>query len=339
MRLEHPADAAEALSESAFPDVRDRVHALASWVAEGVIGRDTVIQALFIALLTEGHVLLEGPPGLAKTRIAQRFAATVEGKFRRIQFTPDLLPGDLTGTEILEPGTHALIFRPGPVFCNVLLADEINRAPAKVQSALLEAMEERQVTAGDTTHKLAPPFIVLATQNPIEHDGTWDLPQAQFDRFMMRVPIGYPTLGHERAILDLTLGEAARTHPQTSPPLPMSAETLSAGRAAVAAVHLSDIVRDYVVRLVDGTRTGTGLRHDVATHLSHAVSPRGTIMLARASQARAWLMGRDHVLPEDIAALAPLVLGHRMGLSYRAEADGITTDSLVARLLETVDVV
>ncbi len=193
MRLGQPDPRPLDSAPAAVPDSADEdatraaIAARADWIRARVIGRDQVIEALFIALLTRGHVLLEGPPGLAKTRIAQLFAQTVEGVFRRIQFTPDLLPGDLTGAEILEPGTHALVFRRGPIFCNVLLADEINRAPAKVQSALLEAMEERQVTAGDTTHALDRPFIVLATQNPIEHEGTWDLPQAQFDRFMLRV--------------------------------------------------------------------------------------------------------------------------------------------------------
>lgn len=304
-----------------------------------MIGQSRVVSSLLIGLLADGHILLEGAPGLAKTRIARLLAEAMEGVFNRIQFTPDLLPSDLTGSSIYDPREHRFDFQEGPIFGNFILADEINRAPAKVQSALLEAMEERQVTSGKKSLKLEEPFFVIATQNPIEHEGTWDLPQAQLDRFLMLVTVDYPDRIAEREIFDLVLEEAVNADRPGEPPKKISKEALAKARRLVLDVHLSDPIRDYIVRLIAGTRADPKSLVGVDEHLSHPVSPRGSVSLGRAAQARAWLLERDHVLPEDVAALAPNVLRHRMGLSYRAEADGVTPDEIIQNLLEQVDVV
>ncbi len=318
-----------------FAELSDRLNAL-------VLGQETTAEHLLIALLCGGHVLLQGAPGLAKTRIARLLALSIEGDYKRIQFTPDLLPSDLIGATVYHSGDHRFEFQKGPIFANFILADEINRAPAKVQSALLEAMEERQVTAGETTYRLPPPFFVVATQNPIEHEGTWDLPQAQLDRFLMQINVDYPAAATERRILDLVMAEtgAADTDDGGREGLPViSKSRLQAASALVSAVHLSEIVRDFIVRLIAGTRNEPEPIPGVGEHLSHPISPRGTIMLARTAQARAWLRDRDHVLPEDVLALAPDVLRHRFGLSYRAEADGIAPDHVVQALVEQTHVV
>jgi len=306
-----------------------------------VVGQEEATEHLLIALLADGHVLLQGAPGLAKTRIARLLAGRIEGQFNRIQFTPDLLPSDLVGGAIYQAAEQRFEFQPGPVFANFILADEINRAPAKVQSALLEAMEERQVSSGDTTYRLKAPFFVVATQNPIEHDGTWDLPQAQLDRFLMQIELDYPAAAVERKILDLAMDEAQAALSKTeamSKPVIAKADVHCA-KLAVSEVYLAEPVRDYIVRLVAWTRGDPVPLTGVGEHLSHPVSPRGTIMLARTAQARAWLRGRDHVLPEDVQALAPDVLRHRIGLSYRAEADGVAPGDVIAALLDQVDAV
>ncbi len=315
---------------------------LSTWLKLRVVGQDAAIDNILIALLADGHVLLEGAPGLAKTRLARLLAQALEGDYRRIQFTPDLLPGDLIGTPIYQPDDHRFVFQKGPVFANYILADEINRAPAKVQSALLEAMEERQVTAGEDSYALETPFFVVATQNPIEHDGTWDLPQAQLDRFVMQINLGYPQAAVERDILDLVLGETGAMLSDEGlddPPPVISKRELHGAKQAVSDVHLSEIVRRYLVRLIAGTRDDPRPLDGVGEHLSHPVSPRGTVMLARTAQGRAWMHGRDHVLPEDVAAVAPVVLRHRIGLTYRAEADGVAPDAIVTALIEQVNVV
>jgi MoxR-like ATPase len=304
-----------------------------------MIGQSETVTNLLIGLLADGHVLLEGAPGLAKTRIARLLSQSMEGVFNRIQFTPDLLPSDLTGSAIYDSKEQRFDFQEGPIFGNFILADEINRAPAKVQSALLEAMEERQVTSGKTSFRLDEPFFVMATQNPIEHEGTWDLPQAQLDRFLMHIRVDYPDLAAERDIFDLVLKEAVEAGAPGELPVPITKAALSEARRSVLDVHLSDPIRDYIVRLIAGTRADPKSLVGVDEHLSHPVSPRGSVSLGRTSQARAWLMERDHVLPEDVAALAPNVLRHRMGLSYRAEADGVTPDEIIQNLLEQVDVV
>ena len=315
-----------------FVDLRDRLEA-------GMIGQSQAVVSLLIGLLADGHILLEGAPGLAKTRLARLLAEAMEGVFNRIQFTPDLLPSDLTGSSIYDSREQKFDFQMGPVFGNFILADEINRAPAKVQSALLEAMEERQVTSGTKSFKLEAPFFVIATQNPIEHEGTWELPQAQLDRFLLHVTIDYPALIAERNILDLVLQEAVEALIPSEAPTPISKADLAEARRLVLDVHLSDPIRDYIVRLISGTRGDPESLNGVDEHLSHPVSPRGSVSLARTAQARAWLMERDHVLPEDVQALVFNALRHRMGLTYRAEADGVTPDQIIESLVEQVSVV
>ena len=316
--------------QETFAELRDRLKM-------GVVGQSRTVLNILVALLADGHVLLEGAPGLAKTRMARLLAESFEGEFHRIQFTPDLLPSDLTGSTIYDQREHRFDFQTGPLFGNFILADEINRAPAKVQSALLEAMEERQITAGKTSYPLEQPFCVIATQNPIEHEGTWELPQAQLDRFLLHLVIAYPESSAELEILDLAMREAAEGI--ATPPHLITKEELADARRSVLAVHVSEPVRDYVVRLVAGTRGDPDPIEGVGEHLSHPASPRGSISLVRAAQARAWLSGRDYVLPEDIGDLAPDVLRHRIGLSYRAEAEGIEAGEIIAALLEQVPVI
>lgn len=303
-----------------------------------MIGQNEAVTSLLVGLLADGHVLLEGAPGLAKTRIARLLSESIEGDFNRIQFTPDLLPSDLTGSSIYDSREHRFDFQPGPIFGNFILADEINRAPAKVQSALLEAMEERQVTTGRESMKLDSPFFVIATQNPIEHEGTWDLPQAQQDRFLLHITVDYPDPGAERLIFDLVMNEAAAAKTPSGPPANITKAQLAEARDEVLDVHISDPVRDYIVRLISATRGQPESLEGVDEHLSHPVSPRGSAALGRSAQARAWLSQRDHVLPEDVTAMAPNVLRHRMGMSYRAEADGVTSDDVIRNLLEQVSV-
>lgn len=317
---------------SLFRDLRQRLQAV-------VVGQPLMIDRLVLALLSDGHVLLEGAPGLAKTRIARALAAAFEGRFNRVQFTPDLMPQDLTGSAIFDPASLQFEFRKGPIFTNFLLADEINRAPAKVQSALLEAMEERQVTSGDETHVLAQPFFVIATQNPIEHEGTWDLPEAQLDRFLMHVRVGYPDAATESALLDIALAEAEGQidgRGATGTVDRIAPSELAAARHAVLDVFLSEPVRDYIVRLVDFSRRADELPDDLKGLMSHPLSPRGSIALARVAKASAWLEGRDHVVPDDVLAHASNVLRHRIGLSHLAEAEGIAPDVIVERLISHV---
>ena len=318
-----------ALQET-FAEFRDRLQA-------GMVGQSRTVLNILVALLADGHVLLEGAPGLAKTRMARLLAESFEGVFHRIQFTPDLLPSDLTGSTIYAQREHRFDFQTGPLFGNFILADEINRAPAKVQAALLEAMEERQITAGKTSYPLEQPFCVIATQNPIEHEGTWELPQAQLDRFLLHLVISYPESSAEREILDLAMREAAEGW--VAPPHLITKGELADARRSVLAVHASEPVRDYVVRLVAGTRGDPEPIDGVGEHLSHPASPRGSISLVRAAQARAWLLGRDYVVPEDIGDLAPDVLRHRVGLSYRAEAEGGDSSEIIDTLLERIPVV
>ncbi|MEM7686383.1 MAG: MoxR family ATPase [Pseudomonadota bacterium] len=309
--------------------LRDRIRAR-------VIGQTRVVDHLLIALLSEGHVLLEGAPGLAKTRLARLISESIEGSFKRIQFTPDLLPSDLIGSLLFLAESGRFEFQKGPVFANFVLADEINRAPAKVQSALLEAMEERQVTSGDTTYPLEWPFFVIATQNPIEHEGTWDLPQAQLDRFLMQITINYPEQSNERAILDLAIEESVAQNPGAE--LLVQQSDLRAAQEEVRETYISEPIRDYIVRLISATRDDPEPLPGVGEHLACPASPRGTIMLARAAQASAWLEGRDHVLPEDVQQMALPVLGHRLMLTYRADADGVQRAAVVGALLDQVDV-
>jgi MoxR-like ATPase len=304
-----------------------------------IIGQEHLVDSLLIALLADGHLMVEGAPGLAKTTAIKELAASLQGDFRRLQFTPDLLPGDLTGTDVYRPTTGEFIFQPGPLFHNLILADEINRAPAKVQSALLEAMGEHQITVGGNTYPLPQPFMVMATQNPIEHEGTFPLPEAQLDRFLLYVRIGHPDVVAERAILKLARSQATRAldaRPSCSPRL-TTAQVLDA-RRQVLDIHMSSTVEEYLVQLVMATRHPAPYSEAMVRRISCGASPRATIALDRCARAHAWLLGKDYVAPEDVQAVAVDVLRHRVLLSFEAEADGVTPDALVRELLQLVPV-
>ena len=303
-------------------------------VARVVVGQQYLVDRLLVGLLANGHVLLEGVPGLAKTLSVRTLARAVTAEFSRIQFTPDLLPADIVGTLIYDPKTGAYSAKKGPVFANFVLADEINRAPAKVQSALLEAMQERQVTLGGETHALPSPFLVLATQNPIDQEGTYPLPEAQVDRFMLKLNVGYPTREEERRILDAMATTAPKLDVE---PVVTTAEILGA-RRAVDAVRVADAVRDYVVSLVLATRGQQPGGPDLGRFVQFGASPRATISLTLAAKAWAFLQGRDHVTPQDVKDVAPDVLRHRLILTYEADAEGVGADEVVRRVLDAVPV-
>ena len=308
--------------------------ALGAALEARVVGQRALTQRLLVALLCDGHVLVEGVPGLAKTTTVKTLAELLEADFHRIQFTPDLLPADLTGTEVFRAETGTFEFRPGPVFRNLVLADEINRAPAKVQSALLEAMEERQVSVGRASYPLPGLFMVMATQNPIEQDGTYPLPEAQLDRFLLHVQVGYPAPEAEHAILQLARGGTAHAPAKA---IASAAQVFAARRAALA-LHMAPALEKYLVELVLATRAPQAYDAALAPLLRLGASPRATLGLDRAARAHAWLAGRDYVSPEDIQAMAPDVLRHRLLLSYQARADGVAADEIVARLLARVPV-
>ena len=308
-----------------------------------LIGRENLVERMLIALLCGGHLLLEGAPGLAKTRAIKHFAEMLETRFSRIQATPDLLPSDLTGTTVFRQETGDFEFMRGPLFNHVILVDEINRAPPKVQSALLEAMAERQITVAGNTHQLLSPFLVAATQNPIEHEGTFPLPEAQLDRFLFFLHLAMPDVEDERKILDLSLNESIKESAghdgigdQTG--IRINHAMLAKAVQAVLKVHISEAVRDYIVRLVDATRGGSAAGEH-ARHIEHPASPRGSIGLAMASRAKAWLAGRDHVLPSDTADLASDVLCGRIGLNYQARAEGIQAREIMDRIVADTPVV
>ncbi|MEM7057581.1 MAG: MoxR family ATPase [Pseudomonadota bacterium] len=298
-------------------------------IEDHLIGRSPLVERMMIALLTGGHVLVEGVPGLAKTRSIRLLAAGLEASFARVQCTPDLMPSDLTGTPVFRPDSGTFEFVEGPIFHNLVLVDEINRAPPKVQSALLEGMAEGQVTSGGETYALPDPFLVMATQNPIEQEGTFPLPEAQRDRFQFHVLVDQPDVQEERQILDLVDAEGSAT-PQNDAPFALG--DLAAARDLVRQVHASPALKDYIVRLVTATREA-----DRCPEVQYAVSPRGSIALLAGARARAWLDGRDYAGPDDVATLASDALAHRMILTWRAEADGQTSRDLIARLLETVE--
>jgi MoxR-like ATPase len=313
-------------------EVQHRVAALAQTLERGLIGRTPLVERLLIALICGGHVLIEGAPGLAKTRAVKWLSGGLDASFARIQCTPDLMPADLTGTPVWRPDTGVFEFVPGPVFHSLVLVDEINRAPPKVQSALLEAMGEGQVTAGGTTHKLPDPFMVVATQNPIEHEGTFPLPEAQLDRFLFHVPVAMPDAVSERAILDLV--ERETSAPEDVLPR-LGAHEIRLAREEANSVHLAPALKDFMVRLVMATRDGSA-GPEVEAAIEHAVSPRGTLSLAAATRARAYLAGRAHGTPQDVQALAQDILAHRLGLTWRASAEGETPRSVVGRILARV---
>ena len=311
--------------------------ALRSELSRCIIGQAALVDRLLIALLADGHLLVEGAPGLAKTTAIKELGARIEGDFHRVQFTPDLLPADLTGTEIYRPQQGTFEFQRGPIFHNLLLADEVNRAPAKVQSALLEAMGERQVTVGSTTYPLPALFLVMATQNPIEQEGTYPLPEAQLDRFLMHVRVDYPDASAEAAILKFAR-DRARTalHEISAPARCLSLAQIFAAREEVLNLHLAPALEEYVVQLILATRAPKVYGDDLARWVAYGASPRGTIALDRCARAHAWLNGRDFVSPEDVHAVAHDVLRHRVLLSYEAEAEGVTSDRLIGALLERV---
>ena len=302
-----------------------------------IIGQTALIDRLLIALLADGHLLVEGAPGLAKTTAIKELAARIEADFHRVQFTPDLLPADLTGTEIYRPQSAHFEFQRGPIFHNLILADEVNRAPAKVQSALLEAMGERQVTVGRDTYALPALFLVMATQNPIEQEGTYPLPEAQLDRFLLHVRVDYPDAAAEAAILRLARERAsAAMHTHAAPERRLSQQQVFAARAEVLDLHLAPPLEEYLVQLVLATREPAAFGAELARYVAYGASPRGTIALDRCARAHAWLAGRDYVTPADVHAIAPDVLRHRVLLSYEAEAEGVDADKVVAMLLERV---
>ncbi|MDG1064786.1 MAG: MoxR family ATPase [Luminiphilus sp.] len=309
---------------------------LEQWLSGQIIGQHELIHKLLIALLADGHLLVEGAPGLAKTRAIKQMSEGIEGGFHRIQFTPDLLPGDITGTDIFRPQQGTFEFQQGPIFNNLILADEINRAPAKVQSALLEAMAERQVSVGTRTYPLPDMFLVMATQNPIEQEGTYPLPEAQLDRFLMQVNVSYPDAEAETRILKLARSEASGTTP--APPQPLSQDAVFKARQAVLSVHMAEAVEAYIVQLVIATREPGAYDSELSDWLEFGASPRATIALDRCARANAYLHGRDYVSPDDVQAVVTDCLKHRLILSFEAEAAGVTRSQVINRLLETVAV-
>jgi len=319
--------------------VSEQFQQLEAHVASLIVGQQHLINRMLIALLCDGHLLVEGAPGLAKTRAIKVLAESIEGNFHRLQFTPDLLPADLTGTDIYRPQDGSFEFREGPLFHNLILADEINRAPAKVQSALLESMEERQITVGENTYKLPDLFMVMATQNPIEQEGTYPLPEAQLDRFLMHVQVGYPTPEDERRILVLNRDEAkVGIRDNFAPPDVVPEATIMAGRKQILGLHLSDELEQYIVNVVVATRNPGKVNKDLEGHVMYGASPRACMGIDRAARAHAWLHGRDYVGPEDIQGVASDVLRHRLVMSFEAEADGISADSVIEGVLDGVGV-
>ncbi|NIJ68861.1 AAA family ATPase [Xanthomonas sp. 60] len=332
-----PPIVATAPAEAGNARLHDAFKALREALSGEIVGQSELVERLLIALLADGHLLVEGAPGLAKTTAIRALAARLEADFSRVQFTPDLLPADLTGTEIWRPQEGRFEFVPGPIFHPILLADEINRAPAKVQSALLEAMGERQVTVGRHTYALPPLFLVMATQNPIEQEGTFPLPEAQLDRFLMYVRIGYPDAGAETEILRLARERArgALDAPAT-PPQRLPLQDVHAARRAVLDLHVAPSLERYLVELVLATRDPARYDSALARRIAWGASPRGSIALERCARARAWLAGRDFVTPDDVRAVAPDVLRHRVLPSYEATAEGWDGERLVQELLALV---
>ncbi|MHB1332705.1 MAG: AAA family ATPase [Sulfuriferula sp.] len=308
-------------------------------VSQHIIGQEVLVERLLIALLADGHLLVEGAPGLAKTRAIKVLSEGIDADFHRVQFTPDLLPADLTGTDIFRPQDGSFQFQRGPLFHNLVLADEVNRAPAKVQSALLEAMAERQITVGTTTYPLPKVFLVMATQNPIEQEGTYPLPEAQLDRFLLHVKVDYPKAEAERQILQLARNEASQQLRKTAPAVvKLSQESLLAAREEVLEVYMADNLERYLVEIILATRNPSSYNPDLGSWVQWGASPRATIALDRCARAHAWLAGRNYVGPEDIQALAFDVLRHRVLLSYEAEADGHTPDHFIEKLIDLIPV-
>ena len=322
---------------------QEAILTLKKHVSSHIIGQEVLVDRLLIALLADGHLLVEGAPGLAKTKAIKVLSDGIESDFHRIQFTPDLLPADLTGTEVYRPQDGTFVFQQGPLFHNLVLADEINRAPAKVQSALLEAMAERQITVGKTTYKLPPLFMVMATQNPIEQEGTYPLPEAQLDRFLMHVSIGYPDAAAEKQILALAREEAhadvrGGSAESTKANITISQKSIFDARNEVLGLYMADNLQEYLMQMVLATRNPATYGDDLANWSLYGASPRATIALDRCARAHAWLAGRDYVDPDDIQSIAYDVLRHRIILSYEAEAEGVTPDIFIKELINRIAV-
>ena len=314
--------------------MQQHINNLKEWLSSNIVGQEQLVERLIIALLADGHLLVEGAPGLAKTKAIKTLSEGLEADFHRVQFTPDLLPADITGSDIYRPEQGTFEFQAGPLFHNLVLADEINRAPAKVQSALLEAMAERQISVGKNTYKLPDLFMVMATQNPIEQEGTYPLPEAQMDRFLMHVLVDYPDPDTEKTILQLSRQEVMGD--KNSLAKAITQKNLFAARKEVLAVHMAEPVEEYLVQLVLATRNTQAYGGDLADWLDFGASPRATIALDRCSRAHAWLNKRDFVTPDDIRAVAHDVLRHRLILSFEAEAGGISANQVIDQLLSTV---
>ena len=303
-------------------------------IAKVIVGQETLVDRLLLALVCDGHVLIEGVPGVGKTLVISTLAQSMKASFSRVQFTPDLLPSDLVGSLVYDPKEHTFTAEKGPVFANLLLADEINRAPAKVQSALLESMQEKQVTLGKETYRLPHPFLVLATQNPIEQEGTYTLPEAQVDRFMFKLKVGYPSMEDEHQIMR----RMARSVPKTSVEPVIDLEDIRESRGLLDKVFIDEKVEKYILRLVDATRNPSAYGIDISRYLRFGASPRATIFLSLAARGLAMLIQREFAVPQDIKDVAGDVLRHRMALSYRAEAEGLTSDDLIEKILNTVPI-
>jgi MoxR-like ATPase len=311
--------------------------ALKNALSSQIIGQEHLVDRLLIALLADGHLLVEGAPGLAKTRAIKALSENIDADFHRIQFTPDLLPSDITGTEVFRPEDSSFQFQQGPIFHNLVLADEINRAPAKVQSALLEAMAERQVSVGRVTYPLPPLFLVMATQNPIEQEGTYPLPEAQLDRFLMHVTIDYPDIEAERKILQLVRAEASGSKDTPiAEPVNLSQEQILEARQTVLAIHMAEPIEEYIIQLIMATRQPEAYHESLANWIEYGASPRATISLDRCARAHAWLQGKDFVSPDDVQAVLHDVIRHRIILSFEAEASGRTKDDIINILLDCV---
>ncbi len=336
-----PSSFAQGVGNASIQALQEDVRRHSHWVApleqeiaHVIVGQRYLVERLLVGLLASGHVLLEGVPGLAKTLSLKTLAGTLAAQFRRVQFTPDMLPADIVGTLIYNPRDGGFVTKRGPVFSNIVLADEINRAPAKVQSALLEAMQERQVTLGDETYKLPEPFLVMATQNPIEQEGTYPLPEAQIDRFMLKLVVGYPDRAEERAILDAM----ATSEPQLEVRTVVTVDQILESRRVVNRIYVDDRVKDYIVALVTATRDPGTVAPKMAPYVQFGASPRGTISLTLAAKAWAFLQGRGYVTPLDVKQLAHDVLRHRLVRTYEAEAEGITADQIIDAILEALPV-
>ncbi len=320
--------------------VHDQLHALESFMNRRILGQHNLVNKMLVALLADGHLLVEGAPGLAKTKAVKTLAEALQGDFQRIQFTPDLLPADLTGTDIYRPQDGSFEFQPGPLFHHIILADEINRAPAKVQSALLESMAERQITVGGTSYTLPELFFVMATQNPIEQEGTYPLPEAQLDRFVMKVDIDYPEVSSERLIMQQARAEAKSDKQVMALPdvLPLPQQIILDARLQVLDIHMAQSVEEYIVQLVQASRNARTYSSKLDQWILYGASPRATLAFDRCARALAWLDRREYVSPEDVQQLAHEILRHRILLSFQAEADGVTVDQVIDELLTHVPV-